>query len=279
MLVTPPTRESLLHAIRKFPVAPMILSRLGRLVADMQSPMEDIVVLLKQDASLTARIIQVANSVVYSNGDPCGSLEEAVFRVGFKEIYRITGLAATAQIVDRQLNLYGVTVAQFRENAVLVALIMEKLASRSGQDQADAYTVGLLRSVGKIALDRWSQMPDVGEDYETTGSGPLADWELGRIGMTNGAAAEIIMKEWSFPAESTRAIATHYQPPADGPLGNLLHLAAGAAERCGHGWPGERFYWNTTPEVFAAAQVTPEDLDDATRQGLEQFGPVRAAVG
>lgn len=280
MLVSPPNRESLLHAIRNFPVAPVILSRLGRMVADMQSPLEDIVTLLKRDASLTARILRVANSVMYNtSGEPCGSLEEAVFRVGFKEIYRITGLAATAQIVERQLNLYGVSVAQFRENALLVALIMEKLAPRAGQDQADAYTVGLLRSIGKIALDRWSQTPDLGEDYESTGSGPLAEWEMARLGMTNGVAAEIIMREWVFPEDSIQAIARHYQPPADAPLANLLNLAAGAAERCGHGWPGERFYFNPTEDQFAAARVTIGDLDDATREGLEQFGPVRAAVG
>ncbi len=62
-------------------------------------------------------------------------------------------------------------------------------------------------------------------------------------------------------------------------MANLLSLAAGAAERCGHGWPGERFYWHPGDEQFAAAGVSADDLDAATRFGLEQFGPVRAAVG
>jgi hypothetical protein len=59
----------------------------------------------------------------------------------------------------------------------------------------------------------------------------------------------------------------------------LLNLAAGAAERCGHGLPGEYTYWELTPEKFVAAGVDGAALDEATRSALEAFGPVRAAVG
>jgi HD-like signal output (HDOD) protein len=279
MTVSPPPRESLLRAIRNFPAAPMILARLGRMVMDLESPLDDIAALLKQDASLTARILRIANSVVYGAGEPCASLDEAVVRVGFTEIYRLTGFAATAQIVDRRLGLYGVSAAQFRENALLTALIMEDLADRAGTDRSTAYTVGLLRSIGKIALDRWVNAPGVDQDYESNGSGPLADWETSMVGMGNCEAAEIIMTDWLFPAETVEAIRQHYHPTEASQLAHLLNLAAGAAERCGHGWPGERFYWNPTPEQFALAGVDPDDLDEATRRGLEQFGPVRAAVG
>lgn len=280
MTVSPPPRESLLRAIRNFPAAPMILARLGKMVMDLESPLDDIAALLKQDAALTARILRIANSVVYGAGEPCGSLDEAVVRVGFTEIYRLTGFAATAQIVDRRLGLYGVTAAQFRENALLTALIMETLADRAGLDQSTAYTVGLLRSIGKIALDRWVNTPGVEHDYDANGTGPLADWETATLGMTNCEAAEIIMTDWLFPESTVEAIRQHYQPgESASQMAQLLNLAAGAAERCGHGWPGERFYWNPTDDQFALVGVSAADLDEASRLGLEQFGPVRAAVG
>jgi HD-like signal output (HDOD) protein len=257
----------------------MILSRLGRMVMDLESPLDDIAALLKQDAALTTRILRIANSVVYGGSEPCGSLDEAVVRVGFTEIYRLTGFAATSQIVDRRLGLYGVTAAQFRENALLTALIMEGLADRAGVDQSTAYTVGLLRSIGKIALDRWVSTPGVEHDYDAHGTGPLTEWELSTLGIGNCEAAEIIMTDWLFPTSTIEAIRHHYQPAEASQMANLLNLAAGAAERCGHGWPGERFYWNPTDEQFAIAGVNADDLDAATRLGLEQFGPVRAAVG
>ena len=279
MTVAPPRRDSLLRAIRNFPAAPMILSRLGHLVRDMETPLDDIASLLKQDAALTARILRVANSIIYRVGQPSASLDEAVVRVGFKEIYRLAGFAAAAQIVDRRLSLYGVTAAQFRENALLTALIMEQLAGRAGLDEATAYTVGLLRSVGKIALDRWVEPSGADRDYESNGHGPLADWETSHLGMNNCEAAEIIMKDWLFPEGCIEAVREHYQPSEIVPMANLLNLAAGASERSGHGWPGERFYWEQPEGPFEVTGLGPDDVHHATLVALEKFGPVRSAVG
>jgi HD-like signal output (HDOD) protein len=257
----------------------MILSRLGQLVRDLETPLDDIASLLKQDAALTARILRVANSIMYRVGEPSASLDEAVVRVGFTEVYRLAGFAAAAQIVDRRLSLYGVSAAQFRENALLTALIMEQLARRAGLDQATAYTVGLLRSVGKIALDRWVEPSGADRDYESHGHGPLADWETANLGMNNCEAADIIMKDWLFPEVCIEAIREHYLPPETLPMANLLNLAAGASERSGHGWPGERFYWEQPEGPFEVTSLGPDDVHQATLVALEKFGPVRAAVG
>jgi HD-like signal output (HDOD) protein len=103
---------------------------------------------------LTTRIIRVANSSFYNQATPAASLVEALARVGFKEVYRLTGFAAVAQIADQRLALYGVSGAQLRENSLLTGLMMEALAEPAGVDPRLAYTAGLLRSTGKIALDR-----------------------------------------------------------------------------------------------------------------------------
>lgn len=279
MTASPPPRESLLRAVRNLPAAPMILARLDRMLADYNSPLEDVTAVLKCDAALTTRILRIANSSVYRAGEPCASLEEAVLRVGFAEIYRLTGFAATTQIVDRRLSLYGVTAAQFRENALLTALVMEQLADGTEIDRAAAYTVGLLRSIGKIALDRWMLARNGEQQYDASGDGPLAAWETANVGLNNCTAAEIVMGEWLFPTTTIEAIRDHYAPANGSRMANLLHVAAAAAERCGHGWLGERFYWNIAPGQFAAAGVESEQVDEATRNALEAFGPVRAAVG
>ncbi len=272
-------RASLQRAVRNFPAAPMILARLERLLADYNSPLEDITALLKCDAALTTRILRIANSSVYNVGDPCASLEEAVLRVGFREIYRLTGFAATVQIVYHGLALYRINAAQFRENALLTALIMEELADHADLDRAAAYTVGLLRSIGKIALDRLTWAPGSERRYEPIADEPLAMWEISRVGMDNCEAAEIVMREWLFPVSTIEAIRQHYAPAEASRLSQLLNVAAGAAERCGHGWPGERCYWDESPERCAMAGLTPHQVEDAMHLAYESFGPVRVAVG
>ena len=76
-------RETLLHVVKTLPAAPQILARLGHILLDQNSDLDDITALLRCDAALTARILRIANSVVYNTGTPFASLEQALARVGF----------------------------------------------------------------------------------------------------------------------------------------------------------------------------------------------------
>lgn len=275
----PPPRESLLLGVNLLPASPQILSKLDPLLANVESSLEDITDLLRRDAALTARIIRIANSVMYNRGEPLGSIEEALMRVGFAEVYRVTGFAIMAQVANQQIPLYDINGAQFRENSLLTALIMEHLARRAGVDARAAYTAGLLRSTGKIALDRAMRASGRYDEIESYSRGPLNEWEMATFACTNGAAAAVVLEAWRFPATLIEAVRDHYLT-AEEPtrLTYLLSLAAGAAERCGHGLPGEYMYWNLTDDTCDAAGIAPDSLEEAMREALEAFGPIRAAV-
>jgi len=279
MMATPLPRESLFYVVKTLPAAPQILAQLGRLLLDMNSDLTDIADLLKRDAALTTRIIRISNCSLYNTGRPFGSLEEALARVGYTEVYRLTGFAAVAQLADEKLGFYGITGAQLRENALLTALIMEGLAHETRLDPRISYTAGLLRSIGKIALDRLTRDRAYSGSYAAQGSGPLAQWESSFIGMSNCEAAAMILGEWRFPHETINAIRDHYEPGAAADsLAHLLNLAAGAAEGCGHGLPGEASYWPPTAEKFALANIAEKNLREAVAYAMETFEAVRSAV-
>jgi HD-like signal output (HDOD) protein len=281
MNAAPLPRAKLLSVATELPAGPRILALLGRRLLNLNTDLADIADLIRCDPALTARIVRVANSVAYGSDSPLASLEEALARVGFVEVYRLTGFVSVAQISEADLALYGITGAQFRENSLLTALMMEQMADYAQLDPREAYTAGLLRSVGKIALNRFAAKTPDHISYATEGRGPLAAWETAVLGLNNCEATALILAEWRFPAETTEAIRAHYAtPPDDTPvLAQLLNIAAGAAERCGHGLPGEFSYWSLTPEKLAATGLDEARLDEATRSALERFGPVRAAVG
>lgn len=279
MTATPIPRETLLHVAKSIPAAPRILAELGHLLLDPNSDMSEVTALLRRDASLTARIIRISNSAFYNAGQPYASLEEALARVGYMEVYRLTGFAAVSQVADKPLAIYGVSGAQVRENALLTALIAEILAPRVGVDARLAYTAGLLRSIGKIALDGLTRSGSYRGYYPGRSAGPLAVWELNFVGMNNCEAAAVILKEWRFPAETVEGIRDHYLTGSAGSaLARLLNVASGAAERGGHSFPGESDYWKPLPMSFDGGEITAEEVDDALQAALEQFGPVRAAV-
>ena len=277
MTVTPISRDALLNVVKTLPAAPQILAQLGRLLLDINSDLSDITLLLKRDAALTARIIRISNSAIYNTGLPFASLEDALARVGYTEVYRLTGFAAVAQLADQQLSLYRLSGVQLRENALLTALIMETLAPAADVDARQAYTAGLLRSTGKIAIDRLAR--GGGATFLPGTLEGVAAWETAQVGMTNVEAAAMILDQWRFPADTVEAIRDHYLEDASAfPLTNLLNLAAGAAERLGHGLAGERSYWEQTPEKFSAAGMSAEQFESAVAKAFNLFQAVRSAV-
>jgi len=276
MIGSPASREALLHVVKNLPAAPRILAQLGQLLLEPNSDLTDVVGLLKHDTALTARVIRVSNSAVYGSGSRAGSLDEALLRVGFNEVYRLVGLAAVSQLSDDSLQNYGISGVRFRENSLFVAFVVEVLAPRLDLDPRSAYTAGLLRSTGKIAIDRLVPGPMRTRSYGNIGnSRPIAEWELDVVGMDNSTAAATVLDEWRFPALTSSSIRHHYVPASTSPLSKLLNVACGLTEKAGYPLPGEQSYWTAA----ADPQVADWDLENAVVIARGQFERARQAIG
>lgn len=279
MIASPVPRESLLYAAKKLPVAPQILARLGQLLLDADTDLEDVIELLRRDSGLTTLVMRVANSAAYNSGASFESLEQALPRVGLSEVYRLTGFAAAAQLADRALPFYGISGARLRENSLFTGLVIEALARSARLDPRAAYTAGLLRSIGKIVVDRLMCGPMYRSGYAARGEVALADWESAVVGLNNCEAAAIVLEAWHFPGRTIAAIGDHYAPGAESPpIAILLNLAAGIAERCGHALPGETSYWETSAQKTETAGVDASAIDRATKSAQEIFASVRIAL-
>ena len=280
MIASPLPRESLLFAAKKLPAAPQILARLGELLTDAETGLDDIIELLRRDAGLTAVVMRVANSAAYNSGASFESLEQALPRVGLSEVYRLTGFAAATQLADRALPFYGISGARLRENSLFTGLVAEALAQLARIDPRAAYTAGLLRSTGKIVIDQLMRSPYYSSGHAARGGLPLADWETGVVGLNNCEVAGIILEAWHFPGKTIAAISDHYAPgQASPPLAILLNLAAGLAEKCGHALPGEATYWNVTDPKLAGDTVDAAAIKRAVESAERVFASVRAALG
>lgn len=96
-----PSSAELLQLAQQLPVSPQILLKLSVLIDNLNCTLEEIAVLLRRDATLAARLIRISNSAAYGGNDSSvSSVEEAVSRVGFTEVYRLTGLAAASQLAS-----------------------------------------------------------------------------------------------------------------------------------------------------------------------------------
>jgi len=269
----------LIEAAKELPGAPRLLIELGDLIHDPRTDARDVTELIKQDPALAARLIRMANSAAYARSEPVSSTEGAVSCIGFEEVHRLIGALASAQLSERPLQLHGVDGARLRKVSLFTALLMEELAVPAGESRRRCYTVGLLRSVGIMALEivgRHGRIPPF-----NPGSGqPLDEWEKCHWGMDNCEAAEIILHEWRLPHETVIAVRHHYRPAGyHNPIIHLLALAAGSASDRYQGIAGEEGYWKPTDENFRKAGIQLREFQQASERAQKTFQRLEAALG
>jgi HD-like signal output (HDOD) protein len=255
-----------------------VLEELKALLANPNSDLDQVTALLRRDGMLTARIIRVANGVVYSRGESVGALEDALARVGFTEVYRLTSTASMLQLMEMPLRFYPISNQRLRENSLLCALLMEGLAGDVGVDARTAYTAGLLRSVGKVVLDVTAQR-DL-RYVRPTPIGPegLMAWEQQMFGITSCDVGSNVLRTWRFQVDVYVGVRDQYvyNLPVDPlPMAKLLLLSLSEAEKAGFGLPGGALYVAGAPAAQESLQLTDALVADATKRALFKFERMR----
>lgn len=271
---------NLLRVAQAFPATPRIMARLGLLLRDPDTALEDVTVHLKLDSTLAARLLRIANSAAFAQSEPVASIDDAAALIGLQEVHRLVGAVAIDHFSHRTYPLYGFTGSRLRDNAIMVALLMEELAPSARMDPPAAYSAGLFRSLGKLALARIADEHAPVAAFLPAGGVSLVGWEKLTFGLASNQATAAILQQWQFPDTLTQAIAEHYAPAGSGhPLAHLLNLAAHQAEQLGHGLPGETPCWLDSAESARAVGLGLQSLRRATERAVTAFDRINHALG
>jgi HD-like signal output (HDOD) protein len=279
-IFTPSLKEIFAIAL-KLPAAPQIVAELGVLLQDVNANLDEVAVLLRRDAPLAASILRLGNSAYYGGGG-LGSIDEAVNRVGFGEVYRLVGCAATTQLADRALAFYGVEAEALREHMVATALACEALADESGFNPREAYTAGLLRPIGMMVLDRLARLHLAPTDaYRPDRDANYGVWERQVLHIQNAAVTAVVLREWSFSsvvvdAVRGHAFEAHARAATQGAA--ILHLAGRIVNEMGHGLPGEHEAWTLDPRILEIATLHEDQVMGSLDRVKAHFDLLRPSL-
>lgn len=221
--------DDIAREVKHLPSAPKVLPRLKALLGDPNSAMSEIVALIRLDPGIAARVLQTANSAHFNQGVRCTTVDEAVNRVGYDQIYELVSYAVASQVLVRPLDIYRIDADELWKMSVACALAAELLAGRTGQDRDAAYTIGLLHCVGMVALDEWSLRGGYKLVFETAGFPREAvESERAALGFTQADAGAALLEHWEFPATASEPVRWQYTPRASAghpKMASLLHAA------------------------------------------------------
>jgi len=215
--------------LRQLPSAPRVLPQLKKLLCDGNSSMYEVVSLIRIDPGIAARVLQMGNSAYYSHGTRCYTVDEAVNRVGYDQVYELVSYAVASQVLIRPLGVYGLDADDVWRRSVACALSAEVLAERQQLDRDVAYTIGLLHSVGQVAIDDWAFRFRPELNF-APGNLPLETCEAERkaLGFHNGEAGAALLRHWEFPPVMSEPVRWQYLPrgtSAHFQLAGLLQVA------------------------------------------------------
>lgn len=259
--------DDVVRELRQVPSTPKVLPRLLEILRDDRASIEDVVALIKVDAGMAARVLQIANSAYYSGGNEtrCPTMEEAVYRVGLVKVYELVAFAATSQLLLRTLKVYGLDPDQMWQRAVTCALAAERLAARLDADFNIAYTVGLLHSLGLVAIDAWAEATQSTVRLRMEAV-PLesTDAEKRHLGFTNASVAGALLRSWGFPHVIVEPIRWQYSPSFAGKqqrMAAVLHAAKWLRDAAHIENPDERPE-APDPALLKMIPCTRDDLTD-----------------
>lgn len=224
-----PTPDEIVRRLHQLPSAPRVLPRLKKLLSDGNSSMHDVVHMIRLDPGIAARVLQIGNSAYYSQGLRCYTVDEAVTRVGYDQIYELVANAVASQVLVRPLAVYGMDADQLWTRSIACAIAAEILATRLNQDQDIAYTIGLLHGVGLVAIDEWAFRHHPSLRF-ILGRPPLESCQAERavLGFHNAEVAAALLRLWEFPAMMSEPVRWQYLPrgtAAHHTGAAILHLA------------------------------------------------------
>lgn len=275
------------RAVRE--IAPLSVSALAlvRLTNDPSHAAEDIVRVVDQDASLTIRLLRIANSPVIAPAAPIESVEHAISLLGERTVVS-AALSIGANWMLAPLSGYGPDATLF-DIGLKTAVAARLVATHIGSEElvAVAYTGGLLHDIGKAVLAELFD-PRAQAVARDPGSGTAADRlaaEKEAFGVTHCELGVRVADQFGL-GPALRAVIEHYHVPNGAApehrrLVEIVHVADGVCAMLGgEGHPESPAYpaYPADLAVFEKLGIRESDLSGIISATLEESSALLEVV-
>lgn len=184
---------------------------------------------LRRDQVLSARTLQLANSVMFAARNRIESIEHALMFLGVNLIMKVVVTAAVDAFYSQSESGYSLCRGGLYHHATGTALVAERLARLTGAARpGQAYTAGLLHDIGKVVLDQFvaGAAPLFYRRLIEEGAGDFTRAEQEVFGTTHTEVGHRLARRWSFPDSLAEAIRWHHCPQEGTGHRELNHIVS-----------------------------------------------------
>jgi len=234
------------------------------LMEDEHSVISDFADVISVDPSMTSRLLQIANSAIYSFPGEISTISRAITIIGTQAIYNMM-LVDVAASAFKHFSNQAIDLKRFWRMSIYCGLVSKNIAIKAGiKDIERLFVAGLLQNFGELIIAKIS--PEIAqrcEQYNANNS----PWQLQELalGFTYTDVSAELLKIWQLPEKIIIPIRHFNQAKSDqiNQDVKVLNLASRLALLDSHADDFE--YQDVVDESLCRSlKVTPEDIAQVT---------------
>ncbi|MCF8063222.1 MAG: HDOD domain-containing protein [Deltaproteobacteria bacterium] len=256
-----------IRAIEQIPTLPVVSQKLMTIRDDDPDSHRKFVEIIEADQALSLKLLKLANSSFYNSLSRVSSVDNAVVRLGMKEV-RNTVLAFSVQGFFSRNGDGSFDRNRFWKHAVVCSQVARFLGNHYRVRKDDSlFLSGLIHDMGKVVIDEYFH-DDFLRILDTLGRNrtTFSRAEKAVMGSTHYQIAAKLLKQWRFPTKVVFQTLYHHAPWYDKSYETntiLIYLANLLAKFSGYRCHPDEM--TPDPEQFA---VSPE-ADYVVKSGFE----------
>lgn len=274
--------DGYIDQVQSLPPAPAILPKLLPLLSTDDVDSDQIVRLISLDPALTAELLRNCNSAFFGGSEPVSNLNDAILRLGFRQILRIVMATTASKVLGQSQKGYGIDAGELWTHSVAAAVAAQLMAADHGADENVVFTATLLHDVGKIVLSEAIEKTYADVIASSRADGiSMIDLEKKALGFHHGEVGGRLLARWKFPENIVSAVTNHHNPSqAAGheKLTALVYLGNMVAYFMGFGYGHQAFALTGRNEALELAEIKAERLPVYMIKTFEQLATIRSLV-
>jgi putative nucleotidyltransferase with HDIG domain len=210
-----PSPAQIEQAAERLQPVPQAALKIMRLIEEGDYDIRMLAAELRKDQVLSARTLQLSNSVMFSLRQRIDSIDQALMHLGVNLVMKFVIAAAVEGFFAQAGSGYSLCKGGLYHHAVGAAVIAEKLAGLTQAAKPGlAYAAGLLHDIGKVVLDQFfsAAFPLFYRRLIEDRTADFISAEQALFGTTHTAVGFHLAQRWSFPDSLAEAIRCHHDP-------------------------------------------------------------------
>ncbi len=259
------TPNEVIAKVKNLPAVSQAALRLVTLLDQPAVSNEDVVMVLKYDNVLTAKLLRACNSPYFGFDEKISSVEQAVLILGHQQILHMVLSLAFGGAMSTTLPGYAIEAKELWSHSLTTAVAAEQLVKSGIPMEVEppvAFTAGLLHDIGKLAmnqvLDAEAQTAIRDRIVQNQLSRNTAEKEI--LGTDHCEVGACLLETWRLPGEIVEAVLNHHHPVSkpEPKLSAIVHVADCIAHLVGSAPGWESYAIIADAETNQALGITPE---------------------